>query len=56
MRERQIAYKVRVIPVVTGCLRGGMSLLKEDLRELFERKEELRRTEQDNIVGNRASC
>ena len=37
------------MPVVTGCLGGGISLLKEDLKELFERKEE-------QVVGYRANC
>ena len=35
LRERRDGYKVKVIPVVIGCLGGGIKRLKDDIRELY---------------------
>ena len=36
LRERREGYTVNVIPSITGCLRGGMKELKENIRQVFE--------------------
>ena len=36
LRERWAGYKVKVIPVVTGCLGGGMKRLKDDIKECLK--------------------
>ena len=36
-------YKVKVIPVVIGCLGGGMKRLKDDKKELFKNDKDLQR-------------
>ena len=30
---------VKVVPIVIGCLEGGIKQLKEDIRNLFNQKE-----------------
>ena len=34
---------MKVLPVVIGCLGGGMKRLKEDIRELFDDEKDLHR-------------
>ena len=41
LRERWDGYKVKIIPVVIGCLGGGMKRLKDDIRELFNDEKDL---------------
>ena len=41
IRERRDGYKMKIIPVVIGCLGGGMKRLKDDVKELFENEKEL---------------
>ena len=36
LRERRDRYKDEGLPVVIGCLGGGMKRLKEDIRESFD--------------------
>ena len=42
IRERRDGYKVKIIPVVIGCLGGGMKRLKDDVKELFKNEKDLR--------------
>ena len=51
IRER---YKVKIIPVVIGCLGGGMKRHKDDVKELFKNGKELQwicREMQKTVVG-----
>ena len=41
IRERRDGYKVKIIPVVIGCLGEGMKRLKDDVKELFKNEKEL---------------
>ena len=41
IRERRDGYNVKVIPVVIGCLGGGMKRLKDDVKELFKNEKGL---------------
>ena len=41
IRERRDGYKVKIIPVVIGCLGGGMKRLKDDVKELFKNEKDL---------------
>ena len=41
IRERRDGYKVKIKPVVIGCLGGGMKRLKDDVKELFKNEKEL---------------
>ena len=43
LRESRDGYKVKIIPVVNGCLGGGMKRLKDDIRELFNDEKHLHR-------------
>ena len=43
MRERRNGYKVKIIPLVIGCLGGGMKRLKDDVKELFKNEKDLQR-------------
>ena len=43
LRERRKGYRVKVIPLVIGCLGGGMKKLKNDIRELFNNDKDLDR-------------
>ena len=43
LRERREGYKVKVIPSVIGCLGGGMKILRNDIRELFNSEKDLNR-------------
>ena len=36
IRERRDGYKVKITPVVIGCLGGEMKRLKDDVKELFK--------------------
>ena len=40
IRERRDGYKVKIIPVVIGCLGGGMKRLKDDVKELFKNEKD----------------
>ena len=40
LRERREDYMVKVIPIVTGCLGGGMKELKTDMQKIFEYENE----------------
>ena len=40
LRERREGYTVKVIPIVTGCLGGGMKELKTDMQKIFEYENE----------------
>ena len=57
IRERRDRYKVKIIPVVIGCLGGGMKRLKDDVKELFKNEKELqwicRENAKDCVVGKR---
>ena len=39
LRERRPGFMVKVVPIVTGCLGGGMKQLQEDIRDFFNEKE-----------------
>ena len=41
IRERRYGYKVKIIPLVIGCLGGGMKRLKDDVKELLKNEKEL---------------
>ena len=41
IRERRDGYKVKIIPVVIGCLGGGMKKMKDDVKELFKHEKDL---------------
>ena len=47
LKERREGYTVKVIPIVTGCLGGGMKGLKTDMQKIFEYENE-KRTLYDN--------
>ena len=36
LRERPEGYTVKVVPIIIGCLGGGLKELKESIREIFE--------------------
>ena len=40
LRERRESYTVKVIPIVIGCLGGGMKELKTDMQKIFEHENE----------------
>ena len=40
LRERREGYTVKVIPIVIGCLGGGMKELKTDMQKMFEYENE----------------
>ena len=35
MRERRIGYKVIVVPIIIGCLGGGIALTLKEVKRLF---------------------
>ena len=39
LRERRPGFMVKVVPIVTGCLGGGMKQLQEDIRDFFNENE-----------------
>ena len=41
IRERRDGYKVKIIPVVIGCLGRGMKKMKDDVKELFRNEKDL---------------
>ena len=41
IRERRDGYKVKIIPVVIGCVGGGMKKMKDDVKELFKNEKDL---------------
>ena len=56
IRERRYGYKVKIIPLVIGCLGGGMKRLKDDVKELLKNEKELQwicREMQKTVVGKR---
>ena len=40
LRGRREGYMVKVIPIVIGCLGGGMKELKVDMQKIFEYENE----------------
>ena len=36
LREQREGYMVKLIPIIIGCLEGGMKELKENIRQIFE--------------------
>ena len=40
LRERREGYLVKVVPIVTECLGGGMKELKTDMQKIFEYENE----------------
>ena len=56
IRERRDGYKVKIIPVVIGCLGGGMKKMKDDVKELFKHEKDLQwicREIKDCVMGKR---
>ena len=56
LTERREGYMVKVIPIVIGCLRGGMKELKTDIIFEYENEKELyttMREVQDCTLGKR---
>ena len=41
MREMREGYMVNIIPIVIGCLGGGMKELKTDMQKIFEYEKKL---------------
>ena len=39
LRESRPGFMVKVVPIVTGCLGGGIKQLQEDIRDFFNEKE-----------------
>ena len=37
--ERRPGFMVKVVPIVIGCLGGGIKQFEEDIRDLFDEKE-----------------
>ena len=35
MRERRTGYKVKVVPIIIGCLGGGIELALKEVKRLF---------------------
>ena len=40
LRERRESYTVKVIPIVIGCLGGGIKVLETDMQKIYEYKNE----------------
>ena len=38
-RERRPGYVIKVVPVITGALGGGMKMLKTELKTIFDDQE-----------------
>ena len=58
LRERREGYTVKVIPMIIGCLRGGMKELKVNMKQIFDNGNDkeielIARDAKDSTVGER---
>ena len=45
MRERRTGYKVIVVPIITGCIGGGIELTVKEVKRLFNSNQMTRKVE-----------